>query len=83
MSVKVDLAPEIEANLAAQAAAQGVSLPEYLRHVLEERAAAPKGKARTPEERARIWRESVKGLPHTKSLSDEAISRESIYAERG
>jgi hypothetical protein len=25
----------------------------------------------------------VSGLPETKPLSDEAISRESIYAERG
>jgi hypothetical protein len=31
MTVKIELSPEIEAGLAAQAAAQGVSLPEYLR----------------------------------------------------
>jgi hypothetical protein len=34
-------------------------------------------------ERAAAWRESVKGLPRNKPLSDEAISRESIHAARG
>jgi hypothetical protein len=83
MSVMVDLPPEIEADLAAQAAARGVPLSDYLKLVLEERAASSREKSRTPEERARIWRKSVEGLPRAKPLSDEAISRESIYAERG
>jgi hypothetical protein len=34
------------------------------------------------EERVKLWRD-VSGLPDTEPLSDEAISRESIYAERG
>jgi len=37
----------------------------------------------SPAERAALWRNSAGGLPHTKPLSDEAISRESIYADRG
>jgi hypothetical protein len=82
MSVTVELSPEIEARYAAEAAERGVPLQSHLKRVLEERA-APKVTSRTPVERARIWRESVEGLPHTKPLSDEAISRESIYAERG
>lgn len=83
MSVKIDLPPEIEANLAAQAAAQGIPLPEYLRRLLEEQVSMGTGNALSPEERAAAWRESVKGLPDTKPLSDEAISRESIYTARG
>ena len=83
MSVTIDLPPEIEANLAAQAAARGVPLVEHLCHLLAEQAGAPKARQKTPEERAKHWRESVAGLPDTKPLSDEAISRESIYAERG
>jgi hypothetical protein len=83
MSVKIDLAPEIEKSYAAQAAAQGVPLPEYLRHVLEEQAVPPASKPLTPAERATYWRESAGGLPHTALLSDEAISRESIYSSRG
>jgi len=83
MSVKIDLAPEIEKSYAAQAAAQGMPLPEYLRHVLEERAPAPARRPLSPAERADLWRRTSGGLPNTPLLSDEAISRESIYAERG
>jgi len=39
--------------------------------------------ALSPAERATFWRESVEGLPDTAPLSDEAISRESIYSARG
>jgi hypothetical protein len=82
MSVTIDLPPGLEANLAAQAAARGVPLAEHLRQLLEEQAGASKGARKTPEERAKLWRD-VSGLPETKPLSDEAISRENIYAERG
>jgi hypothetical protein len=37
----------------------------------------------SPAERAAAWRDSVKGLPASEPLSDEAISRENIYAGRG
>jgi hypothetical protein len=81
MSVTVELTPDIEARYTAEAAERGVPLPALLKRVLEERA-GPKAPSRTPDDRARIWRESVRGLPHTQPLSDEAISRESIYAGR-
>jgi hypothetical protein len=83
MSVKIDLAPEIEKSYAAQAAAQGVPLPEYLQHLLEEQVAPQARKPLTPAERAAYWRESAGGLPHTAPLSDETISRECIYSSRG
>jgi len=84
MTVKIELPPEIEAGLALQAAAQGVSLPEYLRHLLEDQVAAGAGDSTlSPAERATAWREAVRGLPDTPPLSDEAISRESIYSARG
>jgi len=34
-------------------------------------------------ERAAAWRESTRGLPRTPPLSDDAISRESTYGDRG
>jgi hypothetical protein len=83
MSVTIDLPPDVEASLSAQAAARGVTLAEHLRRLLAEQAGAPKPTRKTPEERAKHWRESVAGLPDTKPLSDEAISRESMYGERG
>jgi len=82
MSVTIDLPPELEADLAAQAAARGVPLAEHLRRLLAAQAGASKVRRKTPEERIKLWRD-VSGLPDTKPLSDEAISRESIYAERG
>ena len=82
MSVTIDLPPDVEANLAAQAAALGVPLAKHLRRLLEEQAGAAKGIRKTPEERAKLWRD-VSGLPDTKPLSDDAISRESIYSDRG
>ena len=82
MSVTIDLAPDVEADLAAQAAARGVPLAEHLRQLLAEQTGASKVQRKTLEERIRLWRD-VSGLPETQPLSDEAISRESIYAERG
>lgn len=41
MPVTLELHPEVENSLAAQAAALGVSLQEYLHALLEERAAVP------------------------------------------
>jgi len=82
MSITIDLPPDIEASLKAQAEARGVPLADHLHRLLAEQAGVSEAKRKTPEERARHWRESVAGLPDTKPLSDEAISRESIYAER-
>jgi hypothetical protein len=83
MTVTIDLRPEIEAGLAALAAEQGVSLAQYVRRLLEEQVPGHGETELSPGQRAAIWRESVKGLPHTTPLSDEAISRESIYDARG
>lgn len=57
-------------------------LTQHLRRLLEEHAAPLKPARKTLEERIRLWRD-VSGLPKTQPLSDEAISRETIYAERG
>lgn len=35
----------------------------------------------SPAERAKGWRETAERLPHTPPLSDEAISRESLYGD--
>jgi hypothetical protein len=79
----VDLPPEIEARLAARAAVEGVSLPEYVMRLLTEHVTPDATKKLSPAERATAWREAAKGLPKTPPLSDEAISRESIYSARG
>jgi len=83
MTIRIELPPEIEASLAALAAEQGMALPDYLKHLLEEQVTSRKTTLLSPGERARLWRESAKGLPHTPPLSDQAISRESFYDARG
>ena len=82
MNVKLDLKPEVEARLAAQAQAQGVSLDTYLTTLIERYAEG--SKPMTPEERAQAFQEWAANHPKdTPLLSDEAISRQSIYGERG
>ncbi|HWN49928.1 MAG TPA: hypothetical protein VNO18_08890 [Xanthobacteraceae bacterium] len=83
MTITIELPPEIEAGLAALAAEQGMALPDYLKHLLEEQVPPRRAASLSPGERARLWRESAKGLPHTPPLSDEAASRESFYDPRG
>ncbi len=83
MTVTIELPSDIEADLVAQARAQGLDLPQYVEHLLREQVPPRAGTALSPAEQAVAWRESTRGLPHTPPLSDDAISRESIYGDRG
>jgi hypothetical protein len=83
MTVTIHLPSDIEADLVAQARAQGVDLPQYVEHVLREHVPPRAGPALSPAELAEAWRQSTRGLPHTPPLSDDAISRENIYGDRG
>ncbi|MCI0490747.1 MAG: hypothetical protein L0229_29485 [Blastocatellia bacterium] len=82
MTVTLELKPEIEASLAKQAAAEGVSVEEYIQSILESITFAPAPATR--QERARLFEEWIKSHSHLEAapLSDEAISREGIYRER-
>jgi len=82
MTLTIELPPEIEAGLLAQADAQGLALPQYVQLLLREQFPAGVSAPSSAAERATAWRESVRGLPHTPPLSDEAISRENIYGDR-
>jgi hypothetical protein len=82
MTVTIELKPEIEAGLAALAAARGLALPQYVQQVLESQV-APGVSALSPSERAAAWRIPTAGLPIGPPLSDEAIGRARIYDGRG
>jgi len=82
MTVTIELSPELEAGLAALAAARGIGLTEYVQHLLEEQVST-RAEHIAPAERAAAWRASVKGLPLRPPLSDAAVSRDSIYDVRG
>ena len=76
MTVTIQLPSDIEADLVAQARDHGLALPQYLEHLLRGQVSPHVGSAAA-------WRESTRDLPHTPPLSDDAISRESIYGDRG
>lgn len=90
MTVTLELKPEIEARVAAQAAAQGLSVEDYIQSVVESLAAAgsaPDGltfEMMTPAERAGAWDEWL-GSDEGAAATAPAVlddSRESIYRER-
>ena len=83
MTVTIDLPADIAADLIAQARTHGLELPQYAEHLLREQVPPRAGSGLSPAERAAAWRESTRGLPHTTPLPDDAISRESIYGDRG
>jgi hypothetical protein len=79
MTVRLELKPDVEANLAAQARARGVPLDAYLQSAIEELAQANATSAASPQDvEATLDRlaEMGRGLPH---LPSSASSRESIY----
>jgi hypothetical protein len=76
MAILLELEPEIESRLIAQAAAQGTSVEALLKTVVESLLSTslqPTPLTLSPTERAE--RSGIKAPP----LSDDAISRESIY----
>ena len=87
MTVTIDLKPEVEQRIAAEAKARGLSVETYILKVLEKETRT-NGEASfaltaTPEEWKKEFLEwaNTERPPHP-PLSDEAISRESIYRER-
>ena len=83
MTVTLDLPPKLEASLAAQAEARGITIDALLKQWLASFAEGPI----PPPKRSIVdieqwekdldeWLDTVPELP---TLSDEAISRESIY----
>lgn len=86
MTVTLELKPDVEDRVKAEANARGLSVEDYILNVLERE--TPNGEenfARTasPEEWAKAFHEWIHTpRPAHPPLSDEAISRESIYRER-
>ena len=79
MTVTIDLSEDIEAGLSALAQAQGLTLPDYVRRILElqlpERTSS---RTLSRHERASILSD-VKHLPLSPPLSDESIDRQTMY----
>jgi hypothetical protein len=86
MTVTLELKPEVEEHIKAEAKARGLSVENYILNVLEKD--TTKGDANfamkaSPKE----WEKAFLEWAHTERpehppLADEDISRESIYRER-
>jgi len=79
MTVTLNLKPEVEAGLVAQAQANGMTLEQYLLSVVEGAALSTSQKILSPEERATAFEAWSASHRPTPDLSDYAVSRESIY----
>ena len=82
MTVTLNLKPEVEAGLLAQARAHGMPLEEYLLSMVEGAVLSATQKALSPEERAAAYESWSAGHRPTPDLSDFAVSREPIYEGR-
>ena len=85
MPTTLEVEPEVASKIQAQARARGVSVDTYLRELIDEKAGRVEARnGLSPEEKVRALREwAASHSLDSPVLSDEAISRESIYGERG
>ncbi len=87
IAIVLELKPKVEARLTSLAAIQGVSVEEYIQSFLESLASLdeePSYDSMTPEQWSKEFEEWLDGHDYITAppLTDEAISRESIYRER-
>jgi len=84
VTVTLNLPPQVEQAYLAEAHARGVSLEQVVQDVLLARQPSPAPKELPPDEWVAKFRAWAHSHPtDTPLLSDEAISRESIYRDRG
>jgi hypothetical protein len=81
MIITLNLKPEVEAGLIAQARAKGMTLEEYLLSMVEG-AALSSSQTMPAEERASAFEAWSANHRPTPALSDYAVSRESMYEGR-
>lgn len=82
VTVILNLKPEVEAGLLAQAQANGLTLEEYLLSMVEGAALAVTQKKLSAEERANAYEAWSAHHRPTPDLSDYAVTRESMYEGR-
>ncbi len=82
MNVILNLKPELEAGLLAQAQASGMTVEEYLLSVVERALLSTTQKTTSAEQRAAAFESWSASHRATPTLSDYAVSRDSIYEGR-
>ena len=79
MTLIVNLEPEVEAGLLAQARAKGVSLGVYVRELLGQMARGPSTQNLNANEWEEAFDEWVEGSGEVPHLPDEVLRREFLY----
>jgi hypothetical protein len=82
MTVTLNLKPELQAGLLAQAQAGGMTVEEYLLSMVEGIVLPATHKELSPEQRAAAFEAWSANHRATPPLSDYAVSREAIYNDR-
>ena len=82
MNVTLSLNPEIEKGLHIRARERGLSINDLLQEVVEREAALAAVPASSGKEKADAFVKWADSFPDTPALSDEAISRDSMYPDR-
>ncbi len=84
MTVTLELKPEVEDRIIAEAEARGLSVADYIQRQLEGKSTTPDPNELPYEEWLQKFNEWVNSHDYIQAppLPDEAISRESIYRER-
>jgi plasmid stability protein len=82
MTITVDIAPEVQAELARQAAAHGRAVEAYAASLLEEAVHLPAGAdALSQDGLENTLREMAQFSHKIPALPDEAFTRESLYQD--
>jgi hypothetical protein len=82
MTITVDITPEVQAELARQAAIHGRAIEAYAASLLEEAVHLPDGADRLTKDRLEsTLREMAQFSDKVPSLPDEAFTRESLYRD--
>jgi len=81
MTVKLELNPEVEAGLVAQAQARGLSLEAYVEQVLQERSAVAAPAVKGTAEKAQAFADFARNHRPTPLLSDDAVRRASLVRD--
>ena len=81
--IQIELRPEVEAKLAAEAQARGVELRTYIEGLLEGTVTtrATPSRLRTREEMRTFFEAMAANSDKIPQLSDEAFTRESFYQD--
>jgi hypothetical protein len=83
MAIQVELNPEVEAKLAAEAQIRGLALEGYAQRLLQEAvASSPERHSRASQEEFRAFLDAMASkAPNVPELRSSTFSREMIYGE--